>query len=513
MAEPTAFEIYGPKARKEHMPFVDSFVPGFRAFSLDTDIHLGIWNKKLPAGVYFLKAGDDAQTALVYTAVFDPQQLEQLAEGAKDYDEHTDEEGYIVREIRDEAQINVNMEPLEVEEGRYLTFLEAVAWAAITTAESDEIRSAIFKSSYRVVVNEPEPGPLTVKTGKTFANAMRGKPNRKNELWETGSDFLADMGALQITAESEKALETALASNKALIQLNALATASDYKYERNRTLTVNTTIDDMLRERGMDLDAAGKSTKSKWRKKAKEEVLSLAGVSWNFTDESGDFIRVPLAGGTCSVIHGNVSFVFSSEFMGTVLNRGAGRLALNPAILRTDEKRNPYAMPIGFKLASHSYQNIGKPNECTLSVEKLLEFVNGIPTYEQVKESDRAYTRRIIEPLERDLRHLVEIGFLESWDYCHAKGEPLTDAEQAARLDESGEDGTLPYDIAINANIQWQLSKTYEEQRAETVKSRERRAELAEAAKQREADRKKRIERKKEGFIARKAAEIEAGKE
>lgn len=156
MAEPTAFEIYGPKAREEHIQFVDSFVPGFRAFSLDTDIHLGIWNKTMHAGVYFLKAGDDAQTALVYTVVFDPQQLEQIADDAKDYDEYTNEEGKRVRAIRDETQINITMEPLEVQEGRYLSFLEAVTWTAITTAENDEIRDAIFKSAYKVVVEEPE---------------------------------------------------------------------------------------------------------------------------------------------------------------------------------------------------------------------------------------------------------------------------------------------------------------------------------------------------------------------
>lgn len=358
---------------------------------------------------------------------------------------------------------------------------------------------------------EEKAGPLTIKTGKLFAGSMRGKPNRTDGYGDTGAGYLANLGTLQITAESEKALETALASNKTLIQLNALATASNYKYDQNRTLRVTTTLDDMLEQRGITLDGMAKSTKSKTRRKVKEEVLSLAGVSWNFVDENGDFVRIPLAGGTCSVTRGKVSFVFSSEFMGAVLNRGAGRLALDPALLRTDDKRNPHAMPIGYKLASHSYQNIGKPNECTLSVESLLDFVNGIPAYEQVKESDRAYTRRIIEPMERDLTHLVEIGFLKWWDYCHAKGEPLTDAEQDARITDGGEEGVLPYDIAITANIQWELAETYDEQRAETVKSRERRAELAEAAKQRNAERQKRIDRKIENNIAKKAAEKAMG--
>ena len=355
------------------------------------------------------------------------------------------------------------------------------------------------------------PGPQIIKTGKLWADAMRGKPNRAGEVWQTGTDFLAEMGAIKITAASKKALDTALASSKTLIQLNALATASDYKYAPNRTLTVHTTLDEMLGERIEGYASLSKSAKSKRRAKVKEEILSLAGAAWHYTDENGDFVRVPIAGGVCSVVHGNVYFVFSAEFMGAALSRDSGRMALDPALLRTDEKNNPYAVTIGFKLLSHSYQNIGKPNECTLSVERLLDFVNGIPTYEEVKEKDRAYTRRIVEPLERDLNHLQEIGVLEWWEYCHAKGEPLTDEEQAARFTADGEEGPLPYDIAITVNIQWQLSNTYDEQRADTVKSRAKRAELAEAAKQRNAERNKRIERKKEGYIARKAAEKELG--
>lgn len=391
--------------------------------------------------------------------------------------------------------------------GKYLTITDLLGGLTALAA----LRLAVEFYGESIFTAKAKPGPQIIKTGKLFADAMRGKPNRTSELWEVqrGAEYLAEIGVLKITAESKKALDTALASSKTLIQLNALATASDYKYDKDRTLTVQTTLDELLEGRGVDVDALAKSTRSKRRAKLKEEILSLAGTSWNYTDESGDFVRVPLAGGTCSVVRGNVTFVFSSDFMGAVLNRGAGRMALDPALLRTDEKNNPYAMPIGYKLLSHSYQNIGKPNECTLSVEKVLEFVEGIPTYEEVKATDRHYDRRIIAPMERDLNHLVEIGVLEWWDYCHAKGEPLTDAEQDERTNAETIGAPTPYDIAINANIQWQLANTYDEQRAETVKSRERRAELAEAAKQREADRKKRIERRKEGYIAKKAAEKE----
>ena len=119
-------------------------------------------------------------------------------------------------------------------------------------------------------------GPQIIKTGKLWADAMRGKPNRAGEVWQTGTDFLAEMGAIKITAASKKALDTALASSKTLIQLNALATASDYKYAPNRTLTVQTTLDEMLGERIEGYASLSKSAKSKRRAKVKEEILSLA---------------------------------------------------------------------------------------------------------------------------------------------------------------------------------------------------------------------------------------------
>ena len=352
---------------------------------------------------------------------------------------------------------------------------------------------------------QPEPDPKIVKTGKAFTDAMRGRNPRNGEYWVSGDVVFNEMGSLMVTAESEKALDTALSSSKTLIQLNALATESDYKYAPDRVCRVATNLDAMIEERGENIRAMSKDAKSRARKAVKDEILSLAGVSWTFEDEGGNFVRVPLAGGECSVVRGKVLFVFSAEFMRAVLGRNAGRLALDPSLLKVDERRHPHAMAIGYKLAAQSYMNIGGGNECTLSVSSLLDFVASIPTYEEVKASDRAYTRRMIEPMERDLDYLVEIGFLDYWDYCHSKGEPLTDEEQDARFT-SKDGGALPYDIAANALIQWKLAKTYEEQRAETVKSRERKAELAEAARQRNAERQKRIERKIETQIAKKAA-------
>lgn len=372
-----------------------------------------------------------------------------------------------------------------------------------------DLISAIFYVSVLQLLSEQmgisaevddKSGPMMVRNGKFFTEAMRGR-RKKNDIWPIDeSYFVAEIGALKMTAADERALDTAIGSSKTLIYLNAAATASKYSYNPDKVCRVNASMSDLLDKRNL------KNTK-KNRAKIRQEVNALAGVSWTMkNDKTGEFLTVPLAGGKCGARGDEILFTFSPDFMGAVLNREAGRMPTNPALLGTDDVKNPHAVALGWKLSTHSYQNAGKPNENTLSVARLLDFADGIPSYEAVKETDRAYTRRIIEPLERDLDHLAAIGFLDHWDYCHEKGEPLTDEEQAQRLDADGEECALPYETAINANIQWKLTEAYPEQMEQTEKAREKKREAAEAAKQRNAERQKRIDRKIESNIAKEAA-------
>lgn len=352
--------------------------------------------------------------------------------------------------------------------------------------------------------DEAANAPLLLKNGKSFTEAIR-KSRKKNDIWPVGGAFIAEVGDIKMTAKDEKTLDTAIGSSKTMVYLNAAATATDYKYEPDKVCRVRASMTDLLEKRKI------KDTK-KNRAKIRQEVNALALTSWTVRNaNTGEFVTIPLAGGKCSARGDVINFTFSPEFMGVILSREAGRMATNPALLGTDEVRNPHAFTIGWKLTTHSYQNIGKANETTLSVSKLLEYVEDIPTYDEVKKTDRAYTRRIIEPLERDLNHLVEIGFLEYWDYCHKKGEPLTDREQDQRLDQDGNECALPYETAIKLNIQWKPTEEYAKHREATAKVREQHRIDAEAAKQRNAERQARIEKKKETYIAKAAAKKEVG--
>lgn len=342
--------------------------------------------------------------------------------------------------------------------------------------------------------------PLIVKNGKLFTQAMRGKKKNANDIWPIGNDFRAEVGEMQMTASDEKALDVAIGSNKTMTYLNAAATATDYRYEADRVCIVEASISDLLEKRKL------KDTK-KNKAKIRNEINAISRTSWTLRQaDTGEFLTIPLAGGKCWAKGDVIHFTFSPDFMGAVLNREAGRMTVDPILLGTDDVKCPHAFTIGWKLSTHSYQNLGKKNETTLSVSKLLDFVEGIPSFETVKDSNRAYTQRIIEPMEKSLYHLVEIGFLEYWDYCHKNGEPLADEEQGQRFADTGEECALPYDIAKDANIQWQFSKAYKEQRKQTMKARESKAMKAEDAKRRKAEKEKRIERKVESNIARAKA-------
>ena len=64
-----------------------------------------------------------------------------------------------------------------------------------------------------------------------------------------------------------------------------------------------------------------------------------------------------------------------------------------------------------------------------ISIETAIKWTTTLPAIEDVKGSDRRYTQRIIEPLEKILDD--EHGMIEKWEWCKAKGEKLTDNEKA----------------------------------------------------------------------------------
>ena len=523
----------GSKYVEESITFVDYIFPGFVEIDLHPSdphgvfdyinlIELGEGNGLRP-GRYFILTDEWANQESNHIRGFDDDEVKAISDGTLYGVLLTADPGLIVGDGLEAMPVTIGAannegealedppyEPFEIYMLRVLkddTFVSSLALAkslyvmgAINLAIDTYTKSA---GEETMLTRFDENSPLIVKTGKLFTEAMRGKRKSANEIWPLGDAFIAEVGDLKMVANEEKALDTAIGSSKTMIYLNAAATATNYRYEPDRVCIVEASMTDLLEKRKL------KNTK-KNRAKIRNEVNSIALTSWTMKRaDNGEFVTIPVAGGKCWAKGDVIHFAFSPDFMGAVLNREAGRMAANPILLGTDDVKYPHALTIGWKLSTHSYQNLGKKNETTLSVAKLLEFAEGIPSFEDVRESNRAYTQRIIEPLEKSLNHLAEIGLIEYWDYCHENGEPLTDEEQDQRFNDDGEECALPYEIARDLNIQWKLSKAYEEQREQTMKARENRALRVEAAKQKKAERQKRIDRKIESNIAKaKAREI-----
>ena len=343
--------------------------------------------------------------------------------------------------------------------------------------------------------------PMVIRAGKQFTQSMSATSKRGTFEHDNGGAFVM-AGDLMISADKAEALTLTVGEKKILAYLNHLATVSGYGYEPERNCIVRTSVDEILEKRGLEPTRRN-------RERARRDIRTLARQAWEFEDtRTHEWVRVPLAGGAARILRGGaVEFTISADYMRLVLNPRAGMLPIDPLLLQTDDKRNPHAYLIGYKLTTHTYQNYEHANQHTLSVERLLAFVESLPKPEEVTAQN--YTQRIIEPMERDLDALVDCGVLDWWDYSHAKGEPLTDDEQAQRLGANGEDKALPYDVAIKANIQWQFSHVYAEHMAHVMASREKKRAEAMEARKRQDERDRRMQRRKERRIADKLADRE----
>lgn len=144
-----------------------------------------------------------------------------------------------------------------------------------------------------------------------------------------------------------------------------------------------------------------------------------------------------------------------------------------------NSKRNPNSFYLLRKIAEHKNMNVGKKNEDIIAVKTLLAAAPNLPSYEEVMNTDRAISRRIIEPFERDMDALEDTL---TWTYCHSNNTPLTDEELSS----------MSYDtfISLFIKIDW---KQYPDQTARLERKAER-IEQAEQGKKRKTSKKKKAD-------------------
>lgn len=110
------------------------------------------------------------------------------------------------------------------------------------------------------------------------------------------------------------------------------------------------------------------------------------------------------------------------------LMKGYKVMPMAKKALAIDDRYNKSSYYFLTRLLEHINMNYFKPNKNIISVQTLLDATPEIPTYKEVAESGRHYIQQIIDPFDRDMNALEEIGTIK-WEYCHSNGLPLTDDE------------------------------------------------------------------------------------
>lgn len=121
--------------------------------------------------------------------------------------------------------------------------------------------------------------------------------------------------------------------------------------------------------------------------------------------------------------------VLLSDRMWLYLRDHSNPMPFNKNIFRINGNNNPNAYYFATKLFNHHNMNLTKPNANRISVSTLLKGAPSIPSHDEVLAGNGNTTARIVERFERDLDALVDLGILESWEYCNSKGEPLADEQ------------------------------------------------------------------------------------
>ena len=238
-----------------------------------------------------------------------------------------------------------------------------------------------------------------------------------------------------------------------------------------------------------------KTNKTRAKKELKDQLETLAEVKYKEPKLDGFLRLIDSYYFVEKKVYGEAGYevVFNPMYIALLAKNGFNA-DIPKALMGIDIRYYGLAYILGKELCSHSNRNLGKPNETRMKVITLLEYAKGyLPSEEEVRATSSRYTELIVAPFEKNLDILKAEGVLLDWDYCHKNGEPLTDEEQALRLD-TDQDGNFiskPMDYRIFKDLQltWELKEEYE---------RDKRLKTREASRKRKATAKKNAEKRRE---------------
>lgn len=179
----------------------------------------------------------------------------------------------------------------------------------------------------------------------------------------------------------------------------------------------------------------GRIESQRLRKKVKEalEILLNTHMTW-VNANNKDVLRANILGSYVELDESKkyLQVNFTHEYAYYV--RKAYLMPLDTRLGRLDA-RNPNLYKIGRKLNEHYWmpKNRERGTHDRISIKSLLQAAPDIPTFEEVRDKyNRDYRQRIIIPLEKCLKALVDAGILNERTWWKKNNKPLTDEELAA---------------------------------------------------------------------------------
>lgn len=139
---------------------------------------------------------------------------------------------------------------------------------------------------------------------------------------------------------------------------------------------------------------------------------------------------------------------FSNEMMGYICSSRTKIHDFNMVLLALSENQK-LAYQLGRKLWYHYVMTQGEQGSNRLWIENLLDTLTELPSIEEIRSKDRHLVQKIQEPFEKALDVLTSIGYLNGWYYTKAKGERITDKEQAAATFDDWLGWYVEYDLNL----------------------------------------------------------------
>lgn len=268
-------------------------------------------------------------------------------------------------------------------------------------------------------------------TNKLATIGRSATPSRVNPL--ANNEATIENGDFKVFIEKYSDKKSLKVGTVKLLDLLAVELAKVNHFRSKDTGSVQTTVtfslDDYMGYLGIPNPETA-SARKEARKRLKEALETIYSTSLEWEERSGKEIKSYAKMRICEaqgIKRGVVTFSFTQS-MANYLNQSY--IMQYPLKLLAIGERNPNAYPIARKLAlHHSIDNNHKRGTSNIiSVSKLLESAPDIPTFDEVKNSNRAWGSRIKDRLEKALDEIAEGGVI-NWEYSNSKGTPLTDRQ------------------------------------------------------------------------------------